>query len=424
MSVEVIQVCYAIHDQNGLWSRLVGTSLTSLLMNNTDQGVAVHILHDKSLAKDNQDRLLKIGEEYGAGISFHSMPKLFPHELEKIEGHLAANVKSRQRFSAASLYRLLAVGVLPEGCEKLIYLDGDTLVCGDIFELWQVSLGDFPLAAVPEVEITKVKLTLFDKPLLRQKLVAPENYFNAGVLLLNVSKIREMTGEFLDKGLEILTSLGCRYGEQDILNYFFSGNYLHLSSKFNTYVDVSRFLDKQAANFTFYKNLDHLHASIYHFVSHSLGCCKANDRYDNLFFKYYVKTPWFDYSSLANCFTQWYGVFANQTNRCLGIVRAIIDHPAYLLVDKQFFNSAREAFPNLEYLLIENEEQKIFIQPLVDLLSQKSKTVFIICSRAYEDIKACLVAHGYVEGVNFVDGSILVVNENGSKYGYDVFSKM
>ncbi len=90
------------------------------------------------------------------------------------------NAKNQDNlYTPYSFLRLFAdrVDFLPQ---KIIYLDTDTVLCGDISQLYGVDLGDAEFAAARD-HYGRIFLGV--------------NYLNSGVLLLNLPKIRE-TGLF------------------------------------------------------------------------------------------------------------------------------------------------------------------------------------------------------------------------------------
>lgn len=108
----------------------------------------------------------------------------------------------------AALHRLF-----PE-LEKILMLDVDTFVLDDVSALWDLDLGDNFLAAAAEpFKTTKDAL-----------------YVNAGVMLMNLAKLRE------GKGDELIASLNARawnYCEQDAIAGLCQGGILEISSEYN-----------------------------------------------------------------------------------------------------------------------------------------------------------------------------------------------
>ena len=95
--------------------------ICSLLENNRDNAIVVHLLHDV-LSQENVDFLTSLVHRYGAGIVFH-----------KVDVRRLAGVKFRTHrpLSMAAYYRLLLSSVL-DGLDKVLYLDVDTAVLGNV----------------------------------------------------------------------------------------------------------------------------------------------------------------------------------------------------------------------------------------------------------------------------------------------------
>ena len=85
-------------------------------------------------------------------------------------------------------YRLFIPKLLPDE-KKAIYLDADIIVNLDITELWQTDLENHPLAVVLESEDGAIPARY--SKLVIEGFVKGENYFNSGVLLMNLEVLRE-----------------------------------------------------------------------------------------------------------------------------------------------------------------------------------------------------------------------------------------
>lgn len=117
--------------------------------------------------------------------------------------------------------------------EKALYLDADTIVKGDIRELWETDISNVFAAGVHDtyIEDTGYKSKInFDKD---------DLYVNAGVLLLNLKKIRETFDSdfFFKRTIELADRI--EYQDQDVINIIFKGKIKSLPKKFNyTFRDV------------------------------------------------------------------------------------------------------------------------------------------------------------------------------------------
>ena len=113
-----------------------------------------------------------------------------------------------------TLLRLLA-DLLPEVPDKLLYLDIDMMARGDISELYNIDISDYEYAAVKEKY--------------GSVLLYPD-YINAGMLLLNMKKIKE-TG-LLKKARELIKNKKMLFADQDAI-YKATSKKLLIPRKFN-----------------------------------------------------------------------------------------------------------------------------------------------------------------------------------------------
>lgn len=187
----MVHVCYALHDPSGKYSKFLGISMQSLLKN-TNEEVTIHLLHDSTLKRENRRKLCKLVYTLNSELFLYDVDKMVSGKKEEIIEKIP---QVRGKFSVATLYRTLIPSLLPREISKIIYLDADTVVNLDIAEFWKVNLENFPLAAVPQVtsgyteeSLSHVNLTV------KQKLVKWDDYFNAGVLVMNLNRLRIMGG--------------------------------------------------------------------------------------------------------------------------------------------------------------------------------------------------------------------------------------
>lgn len=126
----------------------------------------------------------------------------------------------------ATFYRLGIPSYLSR-YKKCIYLDSDTIVERDISSLMMDDISDYYIAGVVSYGVLNI-----DRDNL-EKIIEYENvneYINAGVLLLNLEKIREdrIEERFYS---EMVHPYPCQ--DQDIINKVCAGHIKHLEYKFN-----------------------------------------------------------------------------------------------------------------------------------------------------------------------------------------------
>lgn len=156
--------------------------------------------------------------------------------------------------SKSTLYRLLLNRFLPQEISLLLYIDIDVLVLGDVRELLNRDLGQKVLGSVydhtcylPNYSDGKILIKPHKKashaPVAT---LAEENYFNAGVLLINMDQWRQQNIE--SKTIKFVQNYNPRLLDQDALNYCTEQNLaLDWSWNFQTwmfYVDKEHYTDK------------------------------------------------------------------------------------------------------------------------------------------------------------------------------------
>ncbi|MBR6888541.1 MAG: hypothetical protein IKN16_08870 [Selenomonadaceae bacterium] len=181
----MVHVCFGLHDRNGRYSKFTGTTIFSIF-ENTKSEVTIHILHDNTLTDDNRDKFLELTNRYSQSLKFYNVEELCADKINKYAELVPSVTKSR--VSMGTFFKFLIPEILDESIDKVIYLDSDIIVNLDINELWQIELGDHPLAAVLEIA-NNTKISLWSQ-YVRDNIVKEENYFNAGMMIMNLKVLR------------------------------------------------------------------------------------------------------------------------------------------------------------------------------------------------------------------------------------------
>lgn len=111
------------------------------------------------------------------------------------------------RFSKYTLYRLLLPKVICE--DRLLYLDADTIVNGDLSELYNMDMEDADIVGVKDIGILDIQLQSIGKK-------HGDPYINAGVLLMNLKQIRERN--LSDIWIKLINTRPTSCYDQDVLN--------------------------------------------------------------------------------------------------------------------------------------------------------------------------------------------------------------
>lgn len=147
-------------------------------------------------------------------------------EVEKIKN----NLKNVYHFSVVTYYRLFIGSLFPQ-YDKIIYIDCDLVVCGDISELYNVDIGTNILAAAPEQFVRNTEeFRIYAEKALG---VSADGYVNAGVLVMNLKEFRK--SEIEKKFVELITNYDFDLLDPDqaYLNYLCDGRIYNLPNGWN-----------------------------------------------------------------------------------------------------------------------------------------------------------------------------------------------
>lgn len=134
-------------------------------------------------------------------------------------------------FSSAVYYYRAFIPMLFPLYKKAIYIDSDTILRGDIGELFDIDLEDKALAAVVD---KKVAVIPEFRGYVEKALGIPtEEYVNSGVQLMNLKKMRKV--KYLSTMIELIREFDADLvaPDQDYLNLILKGDIMHLSPNWN-----------------------------------------------------------------------------------------------------------------------------------------------------------------------------------------------
>lgn len=151
-------------------------------------------------------------------------------------------------YTAAAYYRYFIPQIF-RAYKFVIYLDCDIICCRDIAELAQTDFEGHPFAAIKDIERrrwlfneeSRQRTLTFDRGL---GIVDSKQYFNSGVLLFNVQRLREIG--FTKAALDLTKKMndgyvhgcGAWYGDQDIINALAYGDVKFVDEAWNVMLVV------------------------------------------------------------------------------------------------------------------------------------------------------------------------------------------
>ncbi|MCD8318295.1 MAG: glycosyltransferase family 8 protein [Paraprevotella sp.] len=271
-----------IHIACNIDSRYVrhcAVTLVSLFENNKTSDFTVHLIADR-LPEDMKAALTCFCQSYSHRIAFYSP------DPELLNGFTIR--KFSKRISMATYYRGILSDLLPVSVDRLLYLDCDIVVLGDIRPFWETPLDHIGVAAVEDIGCReKQRYDILQYPM-------EYSYFNAGVLLINLDYWRQhdvaraCVDYFHAHPERIL------FNDQDLLNSIL---YRH-----KTLVDL-----RWNVQDGFYRNPGHmteewrkkyadalLHPVILHYTNRKPWVYDSQHPLRDQYFKYLDLTPWKD----------------------------------------------------------------------------------------------------------------------------------
>lgn len=199
---------------------VLGTSIASLFENNKSMDdIHVYIVEDK-ISNQNKDKLCKLAEDYQRNIHFVPMP-----DVNKKQNLGLKKVRTDWIFN--SYCRLFLDQLLPSDLHRVLYLDSDVLVTGDLNNLWNIDMTGYCAAGVKDC--------LGDGYYELLGLGKEAKYCNSGVILENLDLWRTSNvGERIRK--YVYENSGyVFFMEQSVYNFVFQGQIKILSPEYNTY---------------------------------------------------------------------------------------------------------------------------------------------------------------------------------------------
>lgn len=146
-----------------------------------------------------------------------------------------------QRFGGLTILRIL-FPLIFESYNKIISIEGDMIICDDIAGLYEYNLDDYYAGAVFDL-IVACNYFYYEsakKAIAQTEVLTPENYFNGGVVVLNLKNIRK---DLIPQNMiKFIIDNQCRFFEQDAFNHFFRNHWLRIDISWNFPVDSKGFI--------------------------------------------------------------------------------------------------------------------------------------------------------------------------------------
>ena len=170
--------------------------------------------------------------------------------------------ESRRHLTRATLYRLGLEHLAPADCDRLIYLDADITVLGDLRKLWALDMKGAAIGAVSDGYLNTDHSA--GKRFNETWDIPEGEYFNAGILLIDLKQVRE--GALFTKAMRFAAEYDedLPYNDQDALNWVFWNAWTALPVSWN--VQTSHLQDWAVTAQPEHRRLGQVAPDIVHFT--------------------------------------------------------------------------------------------------------------------------------------------------------------
>lgn len=276
-----MNILYTLNDK---FVPQVSAGMCSICENNKDIKKIDFYLMSLQVTVENKKKLKKFfKDKYNRTVIFI--------ELDNLSDYFDFDFDTNG-WNPIVLARLLLDELLPKKLDKVLYLDGDTIVRGSLKELYNIDMKDKSIAASIEPTIDKKRKNVLKLDGLP--------YYNAGVLLVDLVNWRKF-----GTGKKIINYYRTHNGQlfandQDAINGALKGDIITLSPKYNFYNIFYQynyqFLSK-LCDFTYIDKKTFLEAKNNPVIIHYLGEERPwrignKHKYRDDYINYLSLTPW------------------------------------------------------------------------------------------------------------------------------------
>lgn len=135
-----------------------------------------------------------------------------------------------EHFSIEMYFRLLAQDYLPEGLERIMWVDADVICMKSIERYYNQEFCGKSIIASTDSQYKEESVKKHKKEL---GLTQEHNYINSGIIIFNLEKIRKTVTQ--EKVMDVCASVSkvMKYPDQDVLNILYQNEIKYESKYFN-----------------------------------------------------------------------------------------------------------------------------------------------------------------------------------------------
>ena len=263
MKRETIPIFFSVDDR---YIPYLAVAVASIRENASEKyDYRLHVLH-VGVSRKNRSRIASLaGERFTVEFS----------DVREYLLRMSGRLHLRDYYTVATYFRFFIPDLFPD-YDKGIYLDCDVAVNGDVSEIYETGLGENLLGAVTEEVMTDIPTYgRYSREVLG---IEPKNYFNAGVLLMNLQKMRKEG--LLDRFTALLDRRHLPVAQdQAYLNLLSAGRVVYLDGRWNK--TPFPYAPEEEPKLAHYK----MSMKPWHY---------RGVKYEDCFWRYAAKTAWYE----------------------------------------------------------------------------------------------------------------------------------
>lgn len=214
---EIIPIFFAVDDNYAPYLAVSLNSLISTTSSKYDYHINILI---ETISEENKQIL--------EGMATENIKVKFVSVTERLR-MICARLHMRDYYTKATYYRFFIPAMFPE-YDRGLYLDCDIAITDDVAKLYHCHLANNLVAAIPDEIITDIEVFgLYSEKVLG---IPRQEYFNAGILVMNLAEMRRVNIE--KQFSQLLSKRTYRVAQdQDYLNVLCYGKTTLINKKWN-----------------------------------------------------------------------------------------------------------------------------------------------------------------------------------------------
>ena len=193
-----------------------GVLLTSLFIYNSELRFNIYLITDETWTQKETSAFKKMCAEHNSSFFVYSI------NVDRID-----TFPQSAHINRATYFNLNAANILPDSIHKIIYMDGDMIVNGNVRPIWDIDLHDYACAMVDDCS------EYDDEIYKRLEYDSQIGFYNNGVTVYNLDYLRNIN--FSEKALQFIADNPEKavWMDQDAINVLLAEKTLRLPMNCN-----------------------------------------------------------------------------------------------------------------------------------------------------------------------------------------------